>query len=103
MLDLFTVDSNGVFKVIANSLLANNSLCVDNKFIVPVKVIDVKGEMFQIQIIVQISKLATKNQCPKISNSAICQFSINQTDFDSSIKIVFLFFQIQKNIILFVL
>lgn len=85
MLGLFKVDSNGVFKVIANSLLANNSLCVDNKFVVPIKAIGLKGNSFSITVIVQLSKLATQHQCPQISDTAFCQFSINQTDFDTSL------------------
>jgi hypothetical protein len=84
MSDLFTVDSNGVFNVMTSSLLANNSRCVDNKFVVPVKATNLKGDIFTTTIVVQLSKLATKHQCPQISNTAMCQFSINQSDFDSS-------------------
>ena len=84
MSGLFEVDSNGVFKIIATSLRKNISLSLENKFLVSVEAFNSQELNFKIRIIVQLSKFVDKNRCPKISNKAMCQFSINQSDFDPS-------------------
>ena len=85
MSSLFGVDSSGIFRVTADSLRANKSLAVGNKFLVRVVASDSQGVNHTIIIIVQLSKFVDENRCPKISSGALCHFVINQTDFDPSL------------------
>ena len=85
MSSLFTVNSNGIFKVITDSLKPDNPLCAEGKFfLVLIKATDLEGNEFKVKVVVQLSKIATHHRCPQILDTAMCQFSINQSDFDSS-------------------
>jgi hypothetical protein len=85
MSSLFAVDSNGVFKIIANKL-TNDPPSVNNAYLVNVIMSDADGNKNFVSVIVQLSELNTKMKCPKISDSAICNFAINQSGFDPSLS-----------------
>ena len=84
MSSLFTVDSNGVFRVTA-SKLTKDPPSVNSAYLVNVLISDNEGNKNFVSVIVQLSDLNTKIKCPKISDSAICNFAINQSGFDPSL------------------
>ncbi len=91
MAQFFSIDSFGQFKIIANKLTESMSPYGNGTFRVPILIHDFQGCTNLVTINVQMSKMVTQSQCPKISDSAICQFSINQTYFDTS-KLINLYF-----------
>ena len=84
MKQYFTVDQNGAFRIIAKELNSAISPSFDGKFIVPIMITDSKGCSALVKVFLQLSKVITQSQCPKISLTSLCEFNINQTVFDSS-------------------
>ena len=84
MTSYFHIDSYGNFKIIVNKLENSDSPYGNGTFLVPVLLTDLHGCSNSALITVQLSKFITNNRCPQISDKALCNFSINKTDFDPS-------------------
>lgn len=80
----FDVDENGVFKILTNNLDESMSMYQNGTFLIPILVKDKYENSQLIHVILQLSKNLKQKQCPKISNNAICRFSINLESFDAS-------------------
>ena len=92
MKQYFQVASNGVFKIIAKELNEALSPTNNGQFIVPVLMSSSKSCSQTVYVHVQLSKIITQSQCPKISVTSLCEFNINQTIFDSSNLFFFEFY-----------
>ena len=79
---LFKIDEKGSFKIIVNKL--DSSQTQNGVFQVPITIIDQFNNINMVTVIVQLSNLLSKNQCPKIAESAMCKFSIDRENFDPS-------------------
>lgn len=84
MAKLFTVDSQGYFRVIANKLVREQSYFMNGTFTVEVGLVDLYGHTDTVTVVVQVSEMLRNVQCPRIVDSAMCRFSINRTTFDPS-------------------
>ncbi|RNA42470.1 cadherin-87A [Brachionus plicatilis] len=80
--NLFRVGEDGVFKISAKKLDMSNSVNQNGTFLVPILVNDENDNSQLIHVIVQLSSFLITNQCPKISDNAMCKFSINRESFD---------------------
>jgi hypothetical protein len=80
----FQIDAYGTFKIIADKLDSSLTANKNGTFVVPILISDLKGYTETVIVVVQLSCLLKENQCPRILDTAMCQFSINQTTFDPS-------------------
>lgn len=84
MAKLFSVDSQGYFRVVANKLTREQSYFMNGTFAVEVGLVDLFGHTETVIVVVQVSDMLKNVQCPRIVDSAMCRFSINRTTFDPS-------------------
>jgi hypothetical protein len=80
----FQIDAYGSFKIVTKKLDASMTSNGNGTFVVPILLSDLKGYMETVIVIVQLSCLVKENQCPRILDTAMCLFTINQTTFDPS-------------------
>ena len=92
----FAVDASGVFRISANRLTEADSPWLNGTFIVPVLITDLNSCSADVLVTVQLSRFITSGQCPKISDQALCQFTINQSNFDPSKKTQSIIFNLYK-------
>ncbi|CAF1065879.1 unnamed protein product, partial [Brachionus calyciflorus] len=91
MAKLFFVDQNGLFKILATQLDISQTPNQNGVFNILILASDEFGNSILLTVILQLSKYISNTQCPRISESAICKFSINRETFDSN-KIRFCFY-----------
>lgn len=94
MKKFFIIDMFGNFKIIAEKLTISDSPAKDGLFRIPVLVSSSSSAAQCTEVVtisVTLSRTLNQNNCPKISDAALCHFSINKTDFDSN-RIRFCFY-----------
>lgn len=74
-----------MFKILTSNLDESMSVYQNGTFLVPILVTDQYENSQLIHVVLQLSNSFKKKQCPKISNNAICRFSINLESFDASL------------------
>lgn len=84
MAKLFSIDSQGHFRVIASKLTREQSYYMNGTFSVDIGLVDLYGHTETVNVVVQVSEALKNLQCPRIVESAMCRFSINRTTFDPS-------------------
>ncbi len=87
----FNVNTNGKFEIITNQLSITDSPYLNGTFDVPILITDSQNCFQSIVVTVQLSKIVTNTQCPKISDQSLCTFTINKTNFDPN-RIRFCFY-----------
>ena len=91
MKKLFVIDMFGNFKIIAAQLTKDDSPGKDGLFQIPVLVSSSSHCESLVTVSVTLSQALKQSSCPKISDNALCHFSINKTGFDSN-RIRFCFY-----------
>jgi len=80
----FKVDENGRFMIISNSIRSIGNTIIE----VPILLADLQGLNQQVTVYVQPSACLRSFKCPRIADSAQCDFVINKNDFDSGKHVV---------------
>ncbi len=83
---LFSVNSNGLFKIKVNQLVPEQSSFSNRTFLIPIVMTDNQGFTNRATVLLQLSSTLNSMRCPRISETAICNFAINLTQYDPSKK-----------------
>ncbi len=83
---LFIVNSNGLFRIKVNQLVPEQSTLPNRTFIIPIVMIDNQGFTNRATVLLQVSNTINSIRCPRISETALCNFAINLTQYDPSKK-----------------
>ena len=81
---LFTVNSNGLFRIKVNQLVPEQSTFPNRTFLIPIVMTDNQGFTNRATVLLTLSNTLNNVRCPRISDTAICNFAINLTQYDSS-------------------